>query len=90
MFARKELLMKKQSTIRLLTILLSVSLLTGLVGCNAHSRSEDLGENKDTESYIKRTYPEEISRPMKAPIMNSVVFWKRKEILSDFWNYLKS
>lgn len=82
--------MKKQSTIRFLTILLSASLLTGLVGCNAHSRSEDLGENKDTESYIKRTYPEEISRPMKALIMNSVVFWKRKEILSDFWNYLKS
>lgn len=53
--------MKKQSTIRLLAILLSASLLTGLVGCNAHSRSEDLGENKDTESYIKRTYPEEVS-----------------------------
>ena len=53
--------MKKQSTIRLLAILLRASLLTGLVGCNAHSRSEDLGENKDTESYIKRTYPEEIS-----------------------------
>ena len=53
--------MKKQSPIRLLTILLSISLLTALVGCSSHSGSEDLGENKDTESYIKRTYPEEIS-----------------------------
>lgn len=53
--------MKKQSPIRLLTILLSISLLTALVGCSSHSGSEDLGGNKDTESYIKRTYPEEIS-----------------------------
>lgn len=61
MFARKELLMKKQSPIRLLIILLSISLLTALVGCSSHSGSEDLGENKDTESYIERTYPEERS-----------------------------
>ena len=54
--------MKKQSPIRLLIILLSISLLTALVGCSSHSGSEDLGENKDTELYIERTYPEELSR----------------------------
>lgn len=53
--------MKKQSPIRLLIILLSISLLTALVGCSSHSGSEDLGENKDTESYIERTYPKERS-----------------------------
>lgn len=53
--------MKKQSPIRLLIILLSISLLTALVGCSSHSGSEDLGENKDTELYIERTYPEERS-----------------------------
>ena len=53
--------MKKQSPIRLLIILLSISLLTALVGCSSHSGSEDLGENKDTESYIERTYSEERS-----------------------------
>ena len=61
MFARKELLMKKQSPIRLLIILLSISLLTALVGRSSHFGSENLGGNKDTESYIERTYPEERS-----------------------------
>ena len=66
--------MKKQSPIRLLTILLSISLLTALVGCSSHSGSEDLGENKDTESYIKRTYPEEISHD-DAPLGERSRFW---------------
>lgn len=71
--------------------LLSISLLTALVGCSSHSGSEDLGENKDTESYIERTYPEErshddapsgsvlaivlILRNMKTHTTNSVVVY---------------
>ena len=44
--------MKKQFPIRLLIILLSISLLTALVGCSSHSGSEDLVMDSKPYNYL--------------------------------------